>query len=212
MRDLLLDTSYGTTLIVKVSLVAVLIGLGALNRRRSIPRLTTDGRLLSRVLTVEAAGAVIVLAATALLTGLNPEPPAAPSRPDPASISATGADFATTLRVRLTAAPGTPGPNDFDVRVMDYDSGEDAVATGVSLTFEPVGRPGINSSQLELRQNGVGRVGRRGHAALAGRSVERDDTGRDRRSRRRGAHDARDVRAGRPTGERDRPRTTFPRS
>ncbi len=169
VRGMLLDTSYGTTLIVKVTLVVVLIGLGALNRRRSIPRLSTDGRMLSRVLTVETAGAVTVLAATALLTGLDPEPPPAPPRPEPASISATGADFGTTLRVRLTASPGTPGPNDFDVRVTDFDSGVDAVATGVSLSFEPVGRPGIQSSQLDLRQSGSGAwVGEGTPLSLAG--------------------------------------------
>ena len=46
VRDLIFDTSYGTTLVVKVALVAGLIGLGALNRRRSIPRLASGEHLL----------------------------------------------------------------------------------------------------------------------------------------------------------------------
>jgi copper transport protein len=169
VRDLVFDTSYGTTLVVKVALVAGLIVLGALNRRRSIPRLASGDGLLSRVMTVEAVGALLVLSATGLLTGLNPEPvpPAPPQRPP--AIVADGSDFATTMRVRLTASPGTPGPNDFDVRVTDYDSGEDVVATAVQLTFEPVGRPQVNASSLDLRQSGSGSwIGEGTQLSLAG--------------------------------------------
>ena len=68
----LTDSSYGTTLIVKVSVVVVVIALGAWNRLRSIPRLADGDRLLSRVMTAEAAGALVIVVTTGPLTGLNP--------------------------------------------------------------------------------------------------------------------------------------------
>ena len=76
----LTDSSYGTTLIVKVAVVVVVIALGAWNRLRSIPRLADGDRLLARVMTAEAVGALVIVVTTGLLTGLNPEP-AAPRRP-----------------------------------------------------------------------------------------------------------------------------------
>ena len=152
----LTDSSYGTTLIVKVSVVVVVIALGAWNRLRSIPRLADGDRLLSRVMTAEAAGALVIVVTTGLLTGLNPEPaePQAPSAP--ASISASGSDFATTTKVALTATPGLAGPNDFRADVTDFDTGEPVVATGVRLRFEPVGRSQVATSQLDLVQTGSG--------------------------------------------------------
>ena len=80
-----------------------------------------------------------------------------------------GADFATTMRVRLTVTPGTPGPNAFEARITDYDSGEDVVATAVVLSFEPVGRPQVNASSLDLRQGGSGSwIGEGTQLSLAG--------------------------------------------
>jgi copper transport protein len=151
----LTDSSYGTTLIVKVSVVVVVIALGAWNRLRSIPRLADGDRLLSRVMTAEAAGALVIVVTTGLLTGLNPEPsePQAPTAP--ASISASGSDFATTTKVALTATPGLAGPNDFSADVTDFDTGEPVVATGVRLRFEPVGSP-VAASELDLAQSGSG--------------------------------------------------------
>ena len=152
----LTDSSYGTTLIVKVSVVVVVIALGTWNRLRSIPRLADGDRLLSRVMTAEAAGALVIVVTTGLLTGLNPEP-AGPQTPSaPASISASGSDFATTTRVALTATPGLAGPNDFSADVTDYDTGEPVVATGVRLRFEPVGRAQVATSELDLVQTGSG--------------------------------------------------------
>jgi copper transport protein len=60
----LTDSSYGTTLIVKISVVVVVIALGAWNRLRSIPRLADGDRLLSRVMTAETAGALVIVVTT----------------------------------------------------------------------------------------------------------------------------------------------------
>jgi copper transport protein len=154
----LTDSSYGTTLIVKVSVVVVVIALGAWNRLRSIPRLADGGgdRLLRRVMTGEAVGALVIVVTTGLLTGLNPEPAEPQAPPTPPSISASGSDFATTTKVTLTATPGLAGPNDFRADVTDYDTGEPVVATGVRLRFEPVGQPQVATSELDLAQSGSG--------------------------------------------------------
>ena len=167
--SMLSDTSYGTALIVKVALVALLIGLGAMNRRRAIPRLAAGDHLLRRVMSVEAATALVVVLTTGLLTGLDPEPPAPPPPPEPAAISATGSDFATTVRVTLIASPGLAGSNNFEAAITDYDSGEPIEATAVGLGFEAVGRPEIPDSQLDLEQADPGMwVGRGAQLSLAG--------------------------------------------
>jgi copper transport protein len=169
LRTLLLDTSYGTALIVKVAIVIVLIGLGAFNRIRSIPRFATQEGLLTRVLSAEAVGAVAILAVTALLTSLNPQPPPAPVPAAPARISATGSDFATTMTVTLTATPGTPGPNGFRVEVDDFDTGAPLVADAVTLRLEPVGRPQVTASALDLTEAEPGTwTGRGTQLSLAG--------------------------------------------
>ena len=150
VRTMLTDTSYGTALIVKVALAAVLIGLGALNRRRSIPRLATDGTLLRRVVAIELVGALGVFGLTGTLTSLNPDPPgASPTQATP-SITASGADFATTTRVTLTASPGTAGPNTFEAGIVDYDDGTPVDADEVTVLLSAIGRPEIQPATLNL--------------------------------------------------------------
>ncbi len=67
--------SYDTTLDIKVAVVIALIGLGALNRYRSIPRMASHTGLLRRVMAIELVGAVGVFGLTGTLTGLPPRPP-----------------------------------------------------------------------------------------------------------------------------------------
>jgi hypothetical protein len=149
---MLTDTSYGTTLIVKVALAVCLIGLGALNRRRSIPRLATEDGLLRKVLAVEVAAAVGVFALTGILTSLNPDDARGePPPPPPRRASASGADFATTTRVTFTAIPGTAGPNTFEARIVGYDDDLPVDADEVSVLMSPIGRPEIEPTTLELR-------------------------------------------------------------
>ncbi len=103
---------------------------------------------------MEVFGAVGVLALTGLLTGLAPNPVAAPAPAAPSNVTATGSDFATTMKVTLTATPGTPGANRFDVDVSDYDSGAPLHVTSVSLRFLLVGRPDVAASDLALKPQG----------------------------------------------------------
>jgi copper transport protein len=142
--------SYDTTLDIKVAVVMALIGLGAFNRYRSIPRMVTRAELLRRVMAIELVGVLGVFGLTGTLTGLAPRPPVTPPAPPPPSVTLAGSDFATTMNVQLAVSPGTAGPNEFDVDVTDFDSGALLNATGVSLRFEPVGQPGVGASTLAL--------------------------------------------------------------
>ena len=160
--------SYGTTLDVKVGLVLVLIGLGAFNRYRSIPRMETHTGILRRVMAIELVGAVGVFSLTGMLTGLAPRPPVNPPAPPPARVTLTGSDFATTMKVTLVITPGAAGPNAFDVDVADFDSGAPLDATDVSLRFEPVGIAGVGASSLALMHHGDRWMGNGSQVSIAG--------------------------------------------
>jgi copper transport protein len=160
--------SYGTTLDVKVALVLVLIGLGAFNRYRSIPRMDTRTGLLRRVMAIELVGAIGVFSLTGMLTGLAPRPPAIAPPAAPARVTLTGSDFATTMNVSLVITPGTAGPNGFNVDVTDFDSGAPLDATDVSLRFEPVGIAGVGPSTLDLKHHGDRWMGNGSQVSIAG--------------------------------------------
>jgi hypothetical protein len=110
--------------------------------------------LLRSVMTIELIGALGVFGLTGTLTGLQPYPAVTPPAPSPPSVTLTGHDFATTMNVQLIVTPGSAGPNGFDVGVTDFDSGAPIDATDVSLRFEPVGRPDVGASTLELMHHG----------------------------------------------------------
>lgn len=129
----LFDTEYGVTLIVKVALVAGLVGLGALNHFFWAPavrdrRGVRNGRRFGLNSRGELAVAVAVLAATAVLTGLLPARSAlatAGAEAVPAAgVIATGSDYATSVRVTLTLTPGVAGRNEYELLAVDYDTGK----------------------------------------------------------------------------------------
>lgn len=163
------DTSYGTTLLIKVALAVGLIGLGAINRYRSIPRLATDPRPLRRMVSAEIVTAIGLFALTATLTGLPPQgnaqPPLAPS---PATVVAEGADFATTVRAHLTLEPGAPGHNHLHLEVRDYDTGSPAPADAVTLLFDSVSQPDLPASELDLTREGDAWTGSGTEVSVAG--------------------------------------------
>jgi copper transport protein len=159
----LLHSSYGHFLDVKVALFFGLVLLGALNRYRIVPVLADGVRRLDglrRNVRGEVALAACILAITAVLSQLPPGKfvvqQAQAKPPAPPSLQVEGSDFATSVRVALSVAPGTPGPNTFTAKVTDYDSGEDWPATRVSLRFTPRGQPDIAPSTLDLARAGDG--------------------------------------------------------
>ena len=107
----LVNTSFGVTLLVKVALFLGLSLLGAVNHFRLVPALTARESPLApfrRTASAEIAVAAAVFAATGVLTGLAPANFATAAARATAShrAVASGADYATTVRVRLTVSPG----------------------------------------------------------------------------------------------------------
>src|SRR5262249_1392599 len=121
-----LHHAYGITLLAKVAVSLVLIGLGATNRLRNVIIVAEDPKPLRRFVAAETVVALGVLILTGVLTGLSP-PASATTGTAPASTpligTTAGADFGTTTRVSLTATPGSPGTNAFRALVTDYDTG-----------------------------------------------------------------------------------------
>ena len=164
-----LDTGYGQVLAVKVGLALVLVALGAVNRRRSIPRIAAGDRApLGRIVRAE----LVVALGLALLTGaLTSLPPGGVDRSTPSpppSISAEGSDFGTTVRVMLTASPGAPGSNTFAADVTDYDSGAPAPVDGVTLRFARADDDDGATVSLELRPDGDRWTGEGAGVSIAG--------------------------------------------
>jgi hypothetical protein len=60
------------------------------------------------------------------------------------------ADYATTIKVKLTISPGFVGNNTFTTAVTDYDSGQPTPVNGVQLRFSIGGRTDVPPSTLPL--------------------------------------------------------------
>ena len=113
----LADSGFGRALDLKLVLFAGLVGLGAFNRYRLVPLFEAEVRRravgrLRRSVGGELGLAAGVLAAAALLSQLAPG--AGRGGPAPAGghavLAASGADWATTVKVTLTVTPGAAGP------------------------------------------------------------------------------------------------------
>jgi len=163
----LVSTSFGVTLLIKTGLFAAMIGIAWRNRYRLLPKLAepalaapgvlspvmrgaTAGatRSLLRSVRTEVALAALVLAVAAVLSGLPPASfvKAAARMTASPSVTVTGSDFATTVRVRLAVSPGTVGSNRFTVNVLGYDSGRPVAARAVRLEFSLLSNPNVASS------------------------------------------------------------------
>jgi copper transport protein len=154
-----LRNGYTTTLALKVAIVIPLIGLGALNRYRNVPRYGSAGsQPMLRTVGGELALAVAVLLATGVLTGLPPTPNEESAGHGARPLVVTGSDFATTTKVRLEVSPGTVGPNTFVADVTDYDTGEPVDARRVSLTFDLPDQPDVSSTLRLERTDGTWRA------------------------------------------------------
>lgn len=126
--DALLDSDYGTVLLVKVGLVAVVALLGGYNRFRLVPHASraepgTGRHRLSRVVRVEAALLVAVVVATGLLVNTSPTATASPT---PATGQTEPADGEQVLDVelgditaRLTIDPVRTGTNQIVITLHD---------------------------------------------------------------------------------------------
>jgi copper transport protein len=157
----LVHTSFGVALLVKLALVAVLVGLGAVNRFRVVPALAGEAapsaaRAFARVSRAEIVAAAAVLAATAVLSGLAPGSHAATAAgaASRATVVVAG-DQAKTLTVRLTVSPGLAGGNAFAVRVDRYGTDTPAPVGAVTLGFTLPSHVGLGAT-LALRRGADG--------------------------------------------------------
>jgi len=187
----LLDSGFGRTLDLKLALFAGLAALGAHNRYRLVPLFKAGARRraaarLRRSVGLELGLAAGVLAAAALLSQLAPGATAGAARPRPLAppvLEASGADWATTVRVTLTVTPGAAGPNRFTATLADFDSGGALAADRVELAGTPAAHPGLGTARLELARAPDGRwLGQGRLLSLAGRwdlttTIQRPDGG-----------------------------------
>jgi copper transport protein len=124
--DNLIDTGYGRAVLIKFCLLMVVIGIGAYNRRRSVPRLNRiaagggppgrAGLFLRRALRGEVALLVVVLGVTAALASYAPP------------ITAQSGPFSTetTLgptQLEMTVDPARVGANVIHLYLFDSKSG-----------------------------------------------------------------------------------------
>jgi copper transport protein len=105
-------------------------------------------RALQRSVRSEVTMAAVVLVVAAVLSELPPGSyvQAARQKSVAESVTATGSDFGTTVRVQLTASPGTVGRNRFTVRVLRYGTGSLVPARRVRLEFSLPSNPNVASS------------------------------------------------------------------
>lgn len=163
----LLDTAFGRAVLIKIVLFGAICALGYVNRSRLLPRLRAAaqagdaagraGVLLRRVLRVELAVGVAVIAATGALAGYAPSSAVSSG---PFSTSATIGD----ARMELTVDPASVGPNEMHVYLFDRTSGAqyDAVQELTVLASLPEKR--IDDLELQATKAGPG------HYTLSGAS------------------------------------------
>ncbi|WP_104107933.1 copper resistance protein CopC [Nocardioides sp. 616] len=142
----LVETTYGTLLLVKVALGLAVAAVAAFNRFRLLPRVRRSpfgdpsaGALVRRTVLAELALLVVLLVVTGFLVGRAPsEPPGAPAAPVP--ISRTLQLGGVEVEVLLT--PGTSGGNTLVVSTV-HTEGRSA---------DQVGRPDVElrSSEFDL--------------------------------------------------------------
>ncbi|HET7718784.1 MAG TPA: copper resistance protein CopC, partial [Acidimicrobiales bacterium] len=154
--DRLVDTSFGVALLVKVALFAALAALGARNRFRHVPNAGAGRHAgLRRTVRAEVVIGAAVLGAAAVLAGLPPSASLAEAAKlqRASSLTVTGSDYATSVRIRLVVTPGAAGPNRFDATVVDYDSGQPAPAQTVTLRLQLDDRPDVGTATVELTRD-----------------------------------------------------------
>jgi copper transport protein len=122
----LIDTAYGRAVLIKFCLLLVLIGLGAFNRRRSVPELSrlaaagdTPGRsgvLLRRALRTEVAVIAVVLGVTAALSSYAPSTQASSG---PANLTGT----VGPAQLEMTVDPARVGANQVHLYLLNPKDG-----------------------------------------------------------------------------------------
>jgi copper transport protein len=152
------DSSYGRTLAIKVAVVLVVIGLGAINRYRSVGRLETDASPLLRIASTEVVAAVGILLLTATLTSYSPPTSTGAVGQQPPSnvVAISGSDVATTTTVALTVTPAQPGPNLYRATVTAYGTQTPVQADALTLQLNSVTQPNLPGTSVTFKPDGSG--------------------------------------------------------
>jgi copper transport protein len=157
--DDLIDTAYGRAILIKSALVALLLCIGAWNRRRTLPALAREARdgaspgrpgvALRRALRAEVALGVAALAVTGALAGYSP-----------GGAQATGPYSASAelgpARAELTVEPALAGPNEVHVYFLDRADGAQWDATKQLTVRASLPSQRIEPIELPARKAGPG--------------------------------------------------------
>ncbi len=154
-----LDTGFGRAVLIKVVLIAALIAIGVVNRRRVVPglkRLAVAtaapgqlGHLLRRTLRAEVALVVAVLGVTAALVSYPP--------PDTLATGPFGDSVALgPLRMEVTMDPARVGPNEIHLYLLRATDGTPFDGTKELEATLALPSKGIGPLTLKARPAGPG--------------------------------------------------------
>jgi copper transport protein len=155
----LLHTAFGRAVLIKILLLLALIALGAVNRRRTVPRLQglaaqhaspgEAGILLRRTLRAEVALIVVVLAVTGALAGYAP-----------AKYLASGPVSVTTSlgpeQMNIDVDPARVGANVIHIYLLDPRSGAQFAGTKQLTVTATQKARGIGPLPLDAQLTGPG--------------------------------------------------------
>jgi copper transport protein len=153
------NTPYGRAVLVKIGLILGLIGLGALNRQRTVPRLrklAADGAtpgeaglLLRRTLRAEVAAIAVVLTVTGALAGYAPAKTVASG---PVQITST----VGPAQLSLDVDPARVGANDIHIYLLDPKSGAQYSKVKELTVTATLPSKGIGPLNLQVQDTGPG--------------------------------------------------------
>ena len=157
--DGLFHSAYGVAVIVKFALLMVLIGLGAINRQRTIPALRRAvsesrspgeiGVLLRRTLRAEVLLLIVVLGVTSALVAYTPP------------VDATAGPFSTNTtlgpaELELTVDPSRVGSNTIHLYLINPKDGSQFTATQQLIVTAGLPAKGIGPLSLTATPAGPG--------------------------------------------------------
>jgi copper transport protein len=159
--EALTSTAFGRAVLVKIALLVVLIGLGAINRRRVVPELGRlaaggrtpgdAGRLLRRTLRAEVLLILVVLGVTGALTSYAP-PTAATAASGPVNVS----QRLGPLDLQMTVDPARTGPNQVHLYVLRAKDGAPFTGTKELTVKATLPARGIGPLALTMHRAGPG--------------------------------------------------------
>jgi copper transport protein len=162
---LLTSTGFGRAVLIKFCLLLALIGLGALNRQRTVPGIQRAARagetpgsagvVLRRTLRAEVALIAVVLGVTGALASYAP------------AVSKGAGPFSTTTRIgpeqlQMTVDPARVGPNEMHLYLISARTG--AQFTGAKELTVQATQAAKSIGPLTLRADHTGP----GHYTIAG--------------------------------------------